>query len=372
MSLRGAEVAIVGAGFSGATVARQLAERDFKVVVFDARSHVAGNCHTEFDSELAIYRHAYGPHIFHTRNKEVWDFVNLYADFEPYIHRVKANHKGQTFSLPVNLHTLNQFVGRAMSPEEAREWVGKQAITFEEPSNFEDQALAMMGSGLYEAFFKGYTTKQWGREPRELPASVLKRLPMRFNFDDNYFDHPYQGLPRTGYTALVEAILDHGNIEVVLNHEFEPRDAASFRHTFWSGPLDAFFGFDEGYLRYRTLHFEFEKVSGDFQGCAQMNFVDVEVPYTRVTQHNYLNLGSSNNTSLISREFSREWTPGEIPYYPIRLAEDNELVETYITRADDICDVTFLGRLGTYRYLDMDVTIQEALNVATDFLSKSL
>jgi len=362
-------IAVVGAGFSGAVISRILADAGYTVRVFEGRHHVAGNCHTELRADVGIYAHVYGPHIFHTKDLEVWDFVNSFLRFRPYVHRVKASHQGEVYSMPINLHTLNQFTRSAMTPTAARRWLEQQRASINNPENFEEQALAMMGEALYQAFFAGYTAKQWGRSPRDLPSSVLKRLPMRFSYDDNYFDHPYQGLPELGYTELVGRILDHKQISVSLNTKIRYEELRDFHHIFWSGPVDDFFDNDAGYLSYRTLDFDFELIEGDFQGCAQMNYVDEAIPFTRITQHNYLNFETVVERSLISREFSREWKPGDIPYYPIRLASDDQLLSQYLRRSEKLEKVTFVGRLGTYRYLDMDVTIREAIDVARNFLA---
>ena len=361
--MAGKKFLMVGAGFSGAVIGRQLAEAGHEVTVVDSRAHVAGNCHTERCAETGILVHVYGPHIFHTDDAEVWDYVNHYETFLPYRNRVKTISGGQVYSLPVNLHTINQFFRATMSPDEARAFLTERADTsITDPQTFGDQALRFVGRELYEAFFKGYTQKQWGCQPSELPASILKRLPVRFNYDDNYFFHRFQGMPENGYTALVERILDHPGITVRLNTRFSRDQAGGYDHVFHAGPLDGWFDYDLGRLGYRTLDFERFTYAGDYQGCAVMNYGEVAVPHTRITEHKHFAPWESHAGSVCYREFSRACEPGDIPYYPIRLVAEKALLADYVARAEAEENVTFVGRLGTYRYLDMDVTIREALD----------
>lgn len=366
---------MVGAGLSGAVIGRHLAEAGHDVTVVDSRPHAGGNCHTERDADSRVMVHVYGPHIFHTDDEEVWNYVNSFATFRPYRNRVKSTTRGLTgerevFSLPINLHTINQFFRRAMRPDEARDFIlNEQADTsIENPQTFEEQALRFVGRDLYEAFFKGYTMKQWGCHPRELPASILKRLPVRFNYDDNYFFHRFQGMPEDGYTAMIERILDHPRIAVQLETTFDPADAGQWDHVFWSGPLDGWFGYELGRLGYRTLDFERFTHQGDWQGCAVMNYGELDVPYTRITEHKHFSPWESHEGSVLYREYSRACEPGDIPYYPIRQVAEKALLRDYVRLAEAEKGVTFVGRLGTYRYLDMDVTIREALDTARGFL----
>ena len=362
-------IAVVGAGFSGAVIARELACAGHTVTVFDARPHVAGNCFSERDAATDVMVHVYGPHIFHTDNQVVWDYVRQFGEFMPYTNRVKSTVNGQVFSLPINLHTINQFFGKTFSPNEARIFIAAQADTsIDEPHNFEEQALKFIGRDLYEAFFKGYTIKQWGIAPTELPASILKRLPVRFNYDDNYFNHRFQGIPKEGYTAIVENILNHENISVRLNTAFAREHANAFEHVFYSGPIDAWFDHALGRLAYRTLDFERGECEGDFQGCAVMNYGDVNVPHTRIAEHKHFAPWEAHERSVYFKEFSRVCEPNDTPYYPIRQVNEKALLEQYVTLAQQERNVTFVGRLGTYRYLDMDVTIAEALDCAHRFL----
>lgn len=358
-------IAIVGAGFSGAVLAQELGKAGHHIDVFDGRPHVAGNCHTARDKATDVMVHTYGPHIFHTSNKRVWDYVQQFGTFMPFTNRVKAITGERVFSMPLNLLTINQFFGRTFSPSEAQ-------VFFEEigmdigaaPANFEEQALSLMGKDLYEAFFKNYTVKQWGMQPSELPASILKRLPMRFNYDDNYYTSTYQGIPRDGYTEIVENLLDLPNVVVHLNTRFERPQAASYDHVFCSGPLDAWFGYSDGRLGYRTLDFVREDHAGDYQGNAVINYCDMSVPWTRISEHKHFAPWEQHAKTVIFKEFSRLCEGNDTPYYPIRLVDEKALLAHYVQRARQEKNVTFLGRLGTYRYLDMHVTIAEALEVS--------
>ncbi|GHG35118.1 UDP-galactopyranose mutase [Paracoccus aerius] len=359
---------MVGAGLSGAVIARELAEAGHQCRVIDARSHIAGNCHTERDADTGVMMHVYGPHIFHTDDKGVWDYVNRFARFLPFQNRVKTTSQGRVYSLPVNLLTINQFFGTTLRPDEARAFIEEKADTsITDPQTFEEQALRFVGPELYEAFFKGYTEKQWGCSPTELPASILKRLPVRFNYDDNYFFHRFQGMPEDGYTAMIAAILDHPGITVELDTPYVPQMAQEADHTFWSGPLDGYFDYRLGHLGYRTLDFERFTYQGDYQGCAVMNYGDRDVPHTRITEHKHFSPWETHEGSVCYREYSRAAEPDDIPYYPIRMVEEKELLAQYVRLAEDSQCVTFVGRLGTYRYLDMDVTIREALDTALYF-----
>lgn len=357
---------MVGAGFSGAVIGRELAKAGHDISIIDARDHIGGNCHTERDKDTGVMVHVYGPHIFHTDDGEVWDYVNEFATFNPYKNRVKTTAQGQVFSLPVNLHTINQFFGKTMRPDEAHAFITEEQAdtSITDPQSFEEQALRFVGPALYEAFFKGYTEKQWGVSPTALPASILKRLPLRFNYNDDYFAHEYQGMPRDGYTDLIEKILDHDRISVQLSTTYTQAMAADYDHVVWSGALDGYFDFSLGRLGYRTLDFERFTAEGDYQGCAVMNYGDRDVPYTRITEHKHFSPWETHEGSVMYREFSRECGPDDIPYYPIRLVDEKEMLESYVDLAKSTKNVTFVGRLGTYRYLDMDVTIREALDTA--------
>lgn len=363
-------IAIVGAGLSGAVIARELAEKGLIVQVYDARSHIAGNCYSARDPVTDIMVHTYGPHIFHTDDEEVWGYVNSHGRFLPYTNRVKAVTHGQVYSLPINLHTINQFFGKTLSPDEAREFIENEKAdnSIQDPLTFEEQALKFVGRELYEAFFKHYTIKQWGVSPQQLPASILKRLPLRFDYNDNYFSHQYQGMPEKGYEELVRSILAHDNITVSLNTTFDPIARDNYEHVFYSGTLDGFFNYQFGRLGYRTLDFKTERYAGDFQGCAVMNYCDESKEYTRITEHKYFSPWEKHQNTIIYKEVSRYCEDKDIPYYPIRLVEEKETLARYHELAVNEKNITFIGRLGTYRYLDMDVTIREALDTAKLYL----
>ena len=369
MPVRPRHIAIVGAGFSGAVIARELAEAGHRVDVFDSRPHVAGNCHTERQDDDVMV-HVYGPHIFHTAHEHVWQYMNRFGTMMPYNHKVKATTQGKVFSLPVNLLTINQFFGKTFTPAEAEAFItsiGDQSIT--DPQSFRDQGLRFVGPELYAAFFDGYTRKQWGVDPVELPASILARLPVRFNYDDSYFNHPYQAIPRDGYTPIVANILAHPAITVTLGVVKSRADLAGADHVVWSGPIDAYFGFEHGRLGYRTLDFERQVHDGDFQGCAVMNYGDPDVPYTRITEHKHFAPWETHQKTVTYHEYSRLADPNDIPYYPIRLVKEKGQLQQYVHEVGKLSNITFVGRLGTYRYLDMDVTIHEALGAVRALLT---
>jgi len=360
---------VAGAGLSGAVVARELAEAGLNVDVYDGRDHVAGNCHTQIDSQTGVLVHVYGPHIFHTKWHDIWRYVNRFGSLVSYAHRVKATAQNRVYSLPVNLLTINQFFDATFSPAEAIAFLAERTdATLTDPKTFEEQALRFVGKELYEAFFAGYTAKQWGRPPSELPASVLKRLPLRFNYDDVYFVDPYIGIPRGGYTSIVESMLDHPRITVHLGHPLNRTEAQGADHCFWTGCIDDYFAYEHGALGYRTLDFQVERYEGDFQGCPVMNYCDEDIPYTRTTEFKHFAPWDAHEDTLVYREFSRAHTPGDIPYYPIRLADEVDQLSEYVELARGETKVSFLGRLGTYRYLDMDVSIKEARDAAAQFL----
>ena len=363
-------ILIVGAGFSGVVIARQLAEQGHHIRIIDQRDHIGGNSYDARDPQTDVMVHVYGPHIFHTDNETVWNYVTQHAEMMPYVNRVKATVNGQVFSLPINLHTINQFFAKTCSPDEARALIAEKGdSSIQEPKTFEEQALRFIGKELYEAFFKGYTIKQWGMEPSQLPASILKRLPVRFNYDDNYFNHRFQGMPKLGYTKMIESIANHENITIELQQSFNAEEREQYDHVFYSGPLDAFYSYQYGRLGYRTLDFEKFTWQGDYQGCAVMNYCSLDVPYTRITEHKYFSPWESHEGSVCYKEYSRECGEKDIPYYPIRQMGEMALLEKYLSLAENEKNMTFVGRLGTYRYLDMDVTIAEALNTADKYLS---
>jgi len=363
---------IIGAGFSGAVLAHQLVRGlNCRVDIWEERDHIGGNCHTERDAETGIMVHRYGPHIFNTDKKEIWDFVNSIETLRPYVHRVKAMSNGKVYSLPVNLHTINQLFQQTFTPETARQFLSTladQSIT--DPQNFEEQALHFIGRELYEAFFYGYTKKQWGCEPTELPASILKRIPVRFNYDDNYHNNSYTGIPENGYSSLIQKLMDHPDIQISLNKKFKSgEDITGYDHVFYTGPIDAWFDHVYGRLGYRTVSFETHYANGDFQGLTQMNYCDESVPYTRITEHKHFTYWEQHDKTIYFKEFSKETGPADIPYYPKRLQADKTLLMQYRVAAEKLEQVSFLGRLATYRYMDMHHVIGEALDYAATFIS---
>lgn len=372
MSGRRPRFAVIGAGFSGAAVARTLADAGAgDVVVYEARDHVAGNCHTARDAHTGVMVHRYGPHIFHTSRPEVWAWVNRFGGFSAYTNRVKAVTARGVFSLPINLLTLNQFFGLRLNPAEAQRFLatlGDTSITH--PRNFEEQALRLVGRELYECFFAGYTRKQWGVDPQQLPASILQRLPVRTSYDDNYYSDPHQGLPLDGYTALITRALDHPAITVELGVSGGAALLDRFDHVLCSGPVDAFFGHVHGRLRYRTLDFEWLRTTGDLQGNPVLNHCEPEVPYTRVTEHKHFTPHEPHDDTVVCREYPRDHTLDDIPYYPLRLEPDKASLARYQALAAGEPRVSFFGRLGTYRYLDMDACVGEALALARQLLAR--
>ena len=354
-------IAMAGAGLSCAVIARKLAEDGHDIKILEERNHIGGNCHSERNEETGVMVHKYGPHIFHTDNEEVWDYVNRFTEFKPYINRVKTTSHGQVFSLPINLHTINQFFKKTLSPFEAKEFIDSQAdLSIDDPQSFEEQALRFIGRDLYEAFFRGYTIKQWGIDPKDLPASILKRLPVRFNYDDNYFSHKYQGMPVDGYTKMIENILKHENISIELNKRFTSDLNEQYDHIFYSGTIDGYYDYEFGHLPYRTLDFVKKVYNGDFQGCAVMNYGDESVPYTRISEHKHFTPWEEHEKSVYFEEYSRLCEENDEPYYPINLIGESEILVKYKEKAEQEKKVTFVGRLGAYKYMDMDVIVKEA------------
>ncbi len=355
---------IVGAGFSGCVLAHQLAKTlDCEIDIWDERNHLGGNCNTHRDAETGVMVHQYGPHIFNTDKKEIWDFVNSFGEFRPYVHRVKAMSNGKIYPLPVNLQTINQFFDKSFTPAEAKAFIATQGDqSIEDPANFEEQALQFIGNDLYKAFFYGYTKKQWGCEPTQLPASILKRIPVRFNYDDNYHNNLYTGIPVDGYTAIMQQMIASDQIKLSLQKKYDAAtDVHSFDHVFYTGPIDAYFNYSNGRLGYRTVTFEEHRATGDFQGATQMNYCDEEVPFTRIAEHKHFTPWEQHDKTIYFKEFSKETEENDVPYYPKRLENDKVLLLQYRLLAEQQRQVSFLGRLATYRYMDMHHVIGEAL-----------
>ena len=309
--------------------------------------------------------HKYGPHVFHTDNEKVWDYIRKFGEFVPFVNRPKATVKGKVYSFPINLLTINQFFDVSLTPKQAELFIhGKSLHLGHEPRNFEEQALSMIGPELYEGFMRGYTIKQWGRHPTDLPASILKRLPLRFTYDDNYFNHPFQAIPRDGYTEVVNAMLDHRSIKTHLCATFTRDSGEHFMHTYYTGPLDAWFDHAYGRLAYRTLDFKVERLFNvDAQGVAVMNYCDRDVPHTRRVDFKHFTPWETSAHSFVYEEHSREMEPNDEPYYPIRLVKDKETLAKYEEAARGERDVTFIGRLARYQYLDMHNAIGAALEL---------
>ena len=353
---------IVGAGLYGAVFARELTKLGKSCLVIDHRAHIAGNIYTENVSGINV--HKYGAHIFHTSDKEVWDYVNQFAEFNNYINSPIAVYKDELYNLPFNMNTFSRMWG-IRTPAEAKAKIAQQVaeLNITDPQNLEEQALSLVGTDVYTKLVKGYTEKQWGRDCKELPAFIIKRLPCRFTYDNNYFNDRYQGIPMGGYTAMVEKMLE--GVEVRLGVDFfelikeEPEIAKTIVYT---GCIDEYFGYKLGYLNYRSVRFETEELPmEDFQGNAVVNYTEREVPYTRIIEHKHFEFGKQP-TTVISREYSAEWKPGMEPYYPVNDAENGALYAKYKELADAEGNVIFGGRLGQYKYYDMDKVIRAALD----------
>ena len=361
---------IVGAGLYGVVFARQATDAGKKVMVIEKRPHIAGNVYTK--EVEGIHVHVYGAHIFHTTRENVWDYVNRFARFNHFVNAPVANYHGELFSLPFNMYTFNKMWG-VTTPQEAADKLAEQrrAAPVGEPQNLEEQALQLVGRDIYEKLVRGYTEKQWGRPCTELPAFIIRRLPLRLTFDNNYFNAPYQGIPEGGYTRMVENMLD--GIEVRLNTDYladrAKWDALADR-VVYTGPIDAFFDYRLGTLQYRSVRFETETLDmPNFQGNAAVNYTDRETPFTRIIEHKWFTFGKDDNgndlpKTVISREYSREWTVGQEPYYPVNDSENNALYQAYKKLADQTPNVLFGGRLGEYAYYDMDAVIAAALDAA--------
>lgn len=354
---------IVGAGLYGAVFAHEAAKCGKRVLVIDKRSHIAGNVYTEEMEGINV--HVYGAHIFHTNNERVWNYLNQFARFNRFTNSPVANYHGELYSLPFNMYTFNKMWG-VVTPEEAQAKIEEQKKTagITEPKNLEEQAISLVGTDIYEKLVKGYTEKQWGRPCKELPAFIIKRLPVRFTFDNNYFNALYQGIPVGGYTKMVQNMLD--GIEVRLNVDYlENREElnALADKIVYTGAIDAYFGYKLGALEYRSVRFETEILDKpNFQGNAAVNYTDSETPWTRIIEHKWFEFGSQPKT-VISREYSSEWQPGDEPYYPVNDERNGRLYEEYRKLASAETNVIFGGRLGEYKYYDMDAVVAAALDM---------
>jgi UDP-galactopyranose mutase len=365
------DLVVVGSGFFGLTIAERCAnELGLKVLVLERRHHIGGNAYSEPEPETGIEVHVYGAHLFHTSNKKVWDYVTRFTEFTGYQHRVFARYQGQVYSFPMNLGLINQFFGKSHTPDEARALIAEQASEFEtsEAENLEEKAISLIGRPLYEAFVKGYTAKQWQTDPKHLSPDIITRLPVRYNFDNRYFNDTYQGLPKDGYTAWLTRMADHPKIEVRLSTDFfdVKDDYVGKVPVVYTGPVDAYFGNSEGRLSWRTVDLEPEVLDvDDFQGTSVMNYNDQEVPFTRIHEFKHFHPERSYEPgrTVIVREYSRFAEEDDEPYYPINTAEDREKLLKYRELAKREPMVLFGGRLGTYKYLDMHMAIGSALSM---------
>ena len=351
---------IVGAGLFGAVFAREMTDAGKKCLVIDRRDHIAGNIYSEEVEGIQV--HKYGPHIFHTDIDEVWEYVNRFARFNHFRYEPVANYKGELYNLPFNMNTFHQMWG-VNTPEEAEAKIEEQRREIKgEPGNLEEQAIKLVGRDIYEKLIKEYTEKQWGRECRELPAFIIRRLPVRMRYDNNYFNHPYQGIPIGGYTKMVARMLD--GIEIRLNIEYKKNEISASK-VVYTGPIDEYFGYRYGALQYRSLKFETEILDKpNYQGCAGMNFTSKDVPYTRIVEHKHFEfLGDEVPKTVITKEYSSEWNTGDEPYYPVNDDVNTELYAKYKALADAEENVIFGGRLGEYKYYDMDKVIKRALEI---------
>ncbi len=360
---------VVGAGLYGAVFAHEAKAAGKSVLVIEKRPHIAGNVYCEDVEGIKV--HTYGAHIFHTNNTEVWEYLNQFTTFNRFTNSPVANYKGELYSLPFNMYTFNKMWG-VVTPQEAMARIEEQKAEMagKEPANLEEQAISLIGRDIFEKLVKGYTEKQWGRECKDLPAFIIKRLPVRLTFDNNYFNALYQGIPTGGYTKMVENMLD--GIEVLLNTNYlEDKEKwnAMADKVIYTGPIDAYFDFSLGYLQYRSVRFETELLDmPNFQGNAAVNYTDRETPWTRIIEHKWFTFGKDEDgndlpKTVISREFSSEWKPGDEPYYPVNDAENGALYGKYKELADKEEKIIFGGRLGEYKYYDMDAVVASALSM---------
>ena len=380
------DLLIVGSGLFGLTVAERAAvEHGAKVTIIDRRPHVGGNAYSEADEQTGIEVHKYGAHLFHTSNPRVWDYVNRFTEFTGYQHTVYTTHQGVVYPMPINLGTVNQFFQAAYTPDEARALIAEQAGEFagKDPENLNDKGISLIGRPLYEAFIKNYTGKRWQTDPRNLPASIISRLPVRYTYNNRYFSDTHEGLPKQGYTAWLERMADHPNIEVLLDTDYfdtsQPLNKEAVRGNLpvvYTGPVDRYFDYELGSLGWRTIDLETEHLDvGDFQGTSVMNYADAEVPYTRIIEPRHFHPERDyypKDRTVIQREYSRFAESGDEPYYPINSSSDRERLLAYRELADSEPRTLFGGRLGTYQYLDMHMAIGSALSMADNKLTDLL
>lgn len=363
-------VLIIGAGLAGSVLARRLAEAGVPSLVIDRRDHVAGLCYSSRDEETGVDVHRYGPHIFHTNSERVWTFVQRFVPWVSWVNTIMATNARGVFSLPINLHTINQLYGTRLTPSQARSFIeSKQDKSIINPANAEEQLLRFVGRDIYETFFRDYSTKQWGVSPREMPADIIKRIPIRFHYGENYYNDLYQGFPVGGYTLFVQRMLEHELIEVKTATPFDKAMEAEFAHTFYSGPIDAYFDYAAGELGYRTLDFRYERGRGTLQGCGCLNYTDMSETFTRGHEHKFFSPWEQHEHSVVVYEYSREAARGDDGYYPKRFAGDMRKLADYLKLVDQTERLSFIGRLGCYRYLDMHQVIASSLDYADRYLA---
>lgn len=363
---------VVGAGLYGAVFAHEAHQAGKRCLVIDKRNHIGGNIYTENVNDINV--HKYGAHIFHTSKPGVWNYINQFAEFNQYINSPVAVYKDELYNLPFNMNTFSKLWG-LRTPEEVQKKIAEQIadLNITEPTNLEEQALSLVGTDVYEKLIKGYTEKQWGRDCKDLPSFIIKRLPLRFTYDNNYFNDRYQGIPEGGYTAIIQKLLE--GIDVLTETDYETyvkEHPDSFDKVVYTGPIDEYFGYSEGYLEYRSVRFETEELDmSNYQGNAVVNYTEREVPYTRIIEHKHFEFGQQP-TTIISREYSQEWKPGLEPYYPVNDEKNNALFQKYRELAEKEEKVIFGGRLGDYKYYNMDQVIEEALKMAQKELGKKI
>ena len=358
---------IVGSGFFGSICARELTNAGYKCLVIDKRNHIGGNCYTENKDNINI--HTYGPHIFHTSNEEVWKWINQYAEFNNYINTPVANYKGEIYSLPFNMWTFNK-LWNVTHPDQAKVIIAEQSNEIEEPTNLEEQAIKLVGRDVYEKLIKGYTAKQWRKDPKELPASIIKRLPVRFTYDNNYFNDKYQGIPIGGYTQIFEKLLN--GIDVKLGVDYFKDELPEHNKVIYTGPIDKFYNYQFGELEYKSTFFDHRKVMTDnYQGCAIMNYTDIDTDYTRIIEHKYFEK-SQSEVSHITFEYPQEYKADKTdPYYPVNDFENNSKYQKYKELADSEKNIIFGGRLAEYKYYDMHQVIESALKCINKILQNN-
>lgn len=361
------DLIVVGSGLFGSVTAEQASRDGYRVAVVESRDHIGGNCYTHADPDTGINVHRYGAHIFHTSNERVWRYINQFTEFNNYHHKVRTMSRGESYSMPINLDTISKQYGADLTPALAERYVDAMQVKNANPANFEEQALALIGPVLYHAFIRGYTVKQWQTDPKDLPASIIKRLPVRFSYDDSYYFDTWSGIPVEGYTPIFERMLNHENITVFLNTNwFDVKQHSGNKPVVYTGAIDRYYDYCYGRLAWRTLDFDFQvKDTGDFQGISAMNYADESVPYTRIIEHRHFHPERKDyptDKTVIHYEYSRAAEEGDTPYYPVNTPTDQKLHSQYRDLADKESNVIFGGRLGEYMYYDMHQVIGSALN----------